>query len=308
MGNGLIQTAIQYGSDAAWLLPVFSYADWLRDRENGLLAPQADYIRSDPREDLPGANALLLLLKRYAPLREEIVSGYYIASQQSYESARALIGHCRTLGIPAAMARVPLKEAAEAAGLGTRLRNGLLAIAPYGTRFALQGILLTLREAPALPSDTPGRMPCTDCGKCEAACPSGAIDGEGFRWQRCLRAHMENEPMPAEVMTELVTLLGCERCQAVCPVNRDISAREMTEEEAYAFDLARLLNGEQKEALALIGKNQKKNGKLIAQAACAAANRGREDLLPLLKALSSKTLTPIEKSSVNYALSVLKKE
>ena len=307
MEQELIQTALRYGSDAAWLLPVFSYADWLRERAQGLLAPQTEYIRSDPAEDLPGANALLLLLKSYAPFTEETVSGYYLASQQSYEAARALIADLKTRGIPAAMARVPLKESAQAFGIGVMLRNGLLAVPSYGTRFALQGVLLRLETAPEPPRIPVADDPCLNCGLCEKACPTGAVAEDGMHWQKCLRAYMENEPMPEEVMAKLVTLLGCERCQAACPVNRNIAARDMTAEEAYAFSYERLIAGEQREALALIGKNQKKHGKLAAQAMCAAANRGRQDLLPLLLSLPENELSPIQKSSRNYALSVLKK-
>ena len=308
MEQKLIQLAIEYGSDAAWLLPVFSYPEWVAMREKGLLPPQTDYIRPDAETELPGANALLLLLKRYEALEDGYVSGYYLASQQCYEAARALTFRLRADGVPAAVARVPLKETVLKAGLGVKLKNGLTAIAPYGTRFALEALFLTLERAPVLNTAIPPgkETACRHCGRCETACPTGAVDTAGFRWQKCLRAYMENEPMPQWVMERITVLLGCERCQAACPVNAGQKTRRMTEAERAAFAPERLLCGEQKEALALIGKNQKKNGKLMAQAACAAANNGRKDLLPLLEALEKTELTPIQKTAVNYALSVLK--
>ena len=306
MQAALIQQALLSGAEAAWLLPVFSYADWLLLREQGKLPPQADYIRANSREELPEANALLLLLKAYAPLCEKTVSGYYLASQQSYCIARELIQRFTADGIPAGMARVPLRLYALKAGLGTCLHNGLLAIAPFGTRFALQGILVRVPEPPEEQTALPAKNNCALCLKCVSACPVSAIGPDGFHWEKCLRTYMENEPMPLWVKENLFTLLGCECCQTVCPRNAGLSSRAMTEEEAKAFSLDRLLAGEQKEALSLIGKNQKKNGKLMAQAACIAANTGRNDLLGQLTACLSLPLSALQKDSINYAISVLK--
>ena len=79
----------------------------------------------------------------------------------------------------------------------------------------------------------------------------------------------------------------------------------MTESEQAAFDLERLLSGEQKPALALIGKNMKKGGKLIAQAAVLAAHQGREDLLPLMEAQADKADGPL-KDTLTWAIFHLK--
>lgn len=301
--------AEQYGFEASRLLPVFSYSGWLKKREEGHYPPQTEYVLPSWEEQLSGANAFLLLIKAYRPLLEEDVSGYYPASQESYLQARSLLEAYKAAGVPVVMARVPFRVALEKFKLGTLLENGMYALPGFGTRFVLQGLILKLHGAPAEPEPSLTPPDCLHCGKCRAACPTGAIDGEGFHWEKCLRAYMENEPMPQFVKEKLVTLLGCEKCQACCPLNAAIPFRTMTDEERYAFRAERLLRGEQKEALLLVGKNQKKNGKLSAQAAVQAANTGRTELVPLLKQLleGERTLSPLEEDAVKYALFRLEK-
>jgi hypothetical protein len=79
----------------------------------------------------------------------------------------------------------------------------------------------------------------------------------------------------------------------------------VTEEEKAAFDLGRLIARDIKPALALIGKNMKKGGKLTAQAAVLAANQNRTDLLPLLEEQAQKTDDPL-KDTLLWAISHLK--
>ena len=113
--------------------------------------------------------------------------------------------------------------------------------------------------------------------------------------------------MPEWVMERMTCLLGCEVCQNACPLNHFIQPRPMTEAEEEAFDLEKLLSGEMKPALALIGKNMKKGGKLTAQAAVLAANQKRTDLLPLLKAQAEKAEGAL-KDTLLWAISHLQKE
>ena len=111
--------------------------------------------------------------------------------------------------------------------------------------------------------------------------------------------------MPPWVMERMTTLLGCEMCQDACPLNHFIRPRPMTEEEKGAFALEKLIAGDLKPALALIGKNMKKGGKLTAQAAVLAANQNRADLLPLLTAQAQKADGPL-KETLLWAICHLK--
>ena len=111
--------------------------------------------------------------------------------------------------------------------------------------------------------------------------------------------------MPAWVMEKLTCLLGCEACQDACPLNHFIRPRPMTEEEKAAFDLSKLIAGDIKPALALVGKNMKKGGKLTAQAAVLAANQNCTDLLRLLEEQAAQTDGPL-KDTLLWAISHLK--
>ena len=81
----------------------------------------------------------------------------------------------------------------------------------------------------------------------------------------------------------------------------------MSEAEEAAFDLEKLLSGDQKPALSLIGRNMKKGGRLIAQAAVLAANQKQTDLLPMMEAQAAKADGPL-KDTLDWAISHLKKE
>ena len=300
------EAAEKAGFRSAYLLPVPEYKDWTRRRQDGAFAPQADYLAGDAALAYPWANALLLLVWPYTPLKaEEGVSGYYLASNQSYHALNALQETLREQSVPNEKARVPLRFCANRRGIGSMLQNGLLAIEPYGTRFVLQGLMLQWAE-PAFDGPFPKKELCLHCGLCEMACPGQAVGKNGFAYERCLRTYMEGEPMPPWVMEKLPALLGCELCQSACPLNSGQASRSLTEQERAAFALERLLAGEQSEALALVGKNMKKSGKLLSQAAVLAAKEGRRELLPQMEALLPNAPEGLRESLL-WAISLLKK-
>ena len=305
----LLALAKQAGFAAGYLLPVPQYEEWTRRRASGAFAPQTDWIQGDAALAYPWANGLLLLIWPYAPLEADaILSGYYPASNQSYHAMRSLREALAAEGVRTERAAVPVKTILVDWGLGTRLDNDLIFIPGFGTRFIVQALMAALPEE-AL-GFTPKRAPfeaCVHCKRCQRTCPGGAIGSKGYDWRRCLRAYEEGPEMPEWVMERMTCLLGCEVCQNVCPLNHFMKPRPMTPAEQEAFAFEKLLAGDVKPALEIIGKNMKKGGKLTAQAAVLAANQNRTDLLPLLEQQAEKADGPL-KETLLWAISHLKKE
>ena len=107
--------------------------------------------------------------------------------------------------------------------------------------------------------------------------------------------------MPEWVMDAMGSLLGCELCQHACPANASVRPVERALPE---FELVRLLSGDLKPALALIGKNENGGGRLVAQAAVLAAKQERHDLLPLIESLTGDA-RPLVRQAALYAIKKL---
>ena len=104
------------------------------------------------------------------------------------------------------------------------------------------------------------------------------------------------------VMDALTSILGCELCQSVCPYNRTI---EPITDMPDAFRLEKLLSGEIKPALRIVGTNLKKNGRLQQHACVVAAKQGRTDLVPLIENLLDDPREAV-RVAADYALRCLK--
>ena len=117
----------------------------------------------------------------------------------------------------------PLPEVrlAVAAGLGVRGDNGLFFSHTYGS-FVFIGAVVTDREM-SVKACPPAE--CLHCGACVAACPGGALAGDGtVDRRRCLSDITQRK---GELTAEEQALLcrggsawGCDICQEVCPLNR----------------------------------------------------------------------------------------
>ncbi len=110
---------------------------------------------------------------------------------------------------------------AAAVGLGWIGRNGMLINQQLGS-FTIIGSLII--DAQIEPDDSvccPDR--CGNCGRCIAACPTGAIQPDRtIDANRCLAYHtIENRgEIPQEIAANLgVSCFGCDICQEVCPWN-----------------------------------------------------------------------------------------
>ena len=208
------------------------FARWLEQGCAGqmdFLARQAD-LRADPRRLLPEARSVVVAAARY-PLGG--VPGPYAAHARGRDYHGVLrtrlthlarvIGAARGQALRARVcvdsAPLPEREWAVRAGLGWIGRQGSLVHPRWGCGLVLGELLVDCDLAPSAP------LPdgCGECRLCRAACPTGALRGDGTMDARRCIAYLTVEHAGAipEAVRPLMggSLFGCDRCTAVCPFN-----------------------------------------------------------------------------------------
>lgn len=140
---------------------------------------------------------------------------------------------------------VPERAAALLSGIGMLGDHGLVIVPPYGS-YVFLGTVVT--DAPGLetlcaPKETVAY--CPHCGACRAACPSGALEKDGFVLERCL-SHISQKKGPLSeqeraLLRENACLWGCDVCQEACPYNR---APQETEIPAFRTALMQSISQE----------------------------------------------------------------
>lgn len=122
---------------------------------------------------------------------------------------------------------VPEVKAAYLSGLGRLGRNGLVINPVFGSYVFIGEIVTSLAlEAGEPMGDCPG------CGKCIDACPCGALNG-GFDSGLCLSAVTQKKGELTADEQQLIKhsgcAWGCDVCQDVCPLNRNVCATPIEE-------------------------------------------------------------------------------
>lgn len=256
MDNDSIRTiAYEAGFGAAYFLPPPDYP--FNEDEPGIVWNAEEY---------PWARASLLLVWAYKPyLNGGRIPPYYINSNLSYHASVGLKKLIEAEGIRCIRREIPIKQMAVRYGAARLLKNSLIEIPPFGTRTVIQTMLLGEPFAPeeySIEKDDG----CSYCRACESACPSHAIDENGYDVKKCMRYYMDGADYPEWVYGIQRTHLGCEICQEVCPRNAAVGYKDPSPEVREAFDLSRLCSGDVSAARRLVGKNITGNGKLQKEA------------------------------------------
>ncbi|MGQ0661972.1 tRNA epoxyqueuosine(34) reductase QueG [Sphingosinicella sp.] len=186
------------------------------------------------------------------------------------------------------------KPLAEAAGIGWQGKHTNLVSRTDGSWLFLGAIYTTLEIAP----DAPHAMRCGSCSACMAACPTDAFPAPfQLDARRCISyLTIEHKgPIPEEFREAIGNrIYGCDDCLAVCPWNRFADAARANQAfipraELAAPALADLLALDDAgfrrvfagSPIKRIGRNR-----MVRNAAIAAGNSGRPDLIPMLQKLT----------------------
>lgn len=228
---------------------------------------------------------------------------YYFASQKAYKAAAAAVRE-----EPKAQLRDDIRVKPIFARLPgfSQGRNTLSYVKEYGSRFHVQ-IIVTEQPLPATHSleDEPHPLSCNDCRRCLDACPTGAIDEQGFHRERCLRNWMmSGKPIPEEMRCMGNRLIGCDECQRCCPRNPTPEGKT-----GAPVPLTDLLAGNGEAYAALreqIGVNLSIPNRVLGQVCLLAGCSGREELKPVLEQLTNHRSEVVREHAI-WALNQLQK-
>lgn len=195
-------------------------------------------LRSDPRTLLEGARTVISLAFSYWPGKEVAIKApvaLYALGRDYHKALRtALRPVCREIEshydcqTRICVDSAPLAERywAWKAGLGVNGLNGCLIVPGVGSFVVLAEILTTLE----IESDKPAESDCGRCGRCLKACPTGALCHNGVDARKCISyLTIEHKGDWPEGTDGYGSLFGCDRCQTVCPHNRNPAPARLTD-------------------------------------------------------------------------------
>lgn len=202
------------------------YAGEMRYMHNNL------HLRANPKELLPEAKSMIMVLMNYYPRQWQPADRPQIAAY-AYGNDYHHIVKSKLTELAEEINKIePHKYAvfcdsapvlerywATRVGLGWIGKNGMLVNPKLGT-FTFIGTLIT-----SLDLEPSGEMEnrCGTCRKCIDACPTGAIIDKTIDARKCLS--YQTIEKRGDIDNELIdiagnTLYGCDRCQLACPWNR----------------------------------------------------------------------------------------
>jgi len=194
--------------------------------------------RTDPAKLLPGAKSVIAVGLGYKPPVQKTEDGGQKAAPIGRVTAfaqyddyhpfikkllRQLADFITSMTYPSMQFKIcvdssPLLERALAvrAGLGIIGKNRMLVNPRLGPQIFLGEIVTNIELEP----DKPLKNSCPDCGKCVAACPTGALKSDGsFDATKCISylTIEANTDIPADLAPRIGNhLFGCGECLLAC--------------------------------------------------------------------------------------------
>ena len=245
------------------------FTDWLASGYAGRMDYMRDNLdkRANPAKFLKSARSIICLGLNYTPPKTQKQTAIppapmgTVANYARYEDyhifikkrLRELTDFIASVAgtsfrFKACVDSAPLAERtfAARAGLGFIGKNRMLINPNLGPQIFLAEIVTSLR----LPTDEPLKTSCSNCSKCLAACPTGALRPDGhFDASKCisyLTVEYKDE-FPADLAGKIgIHLFGCDECVLACPHCAGAPVRKNTQFKFYSdraeLNLRQILN------------------------------------------------------------------
>lgn len=165
---------------------------------------------------------LILMALPYQPFQNDdklaMIDNYYIASNLLYQTTKKIIeqlsnsGYTYTRYKGQHLKSLAVKHFNAVYGI-----NALTFLDDIGSYYVLSA-LSKGQEIKAEPTE----FNCLLCNRCIRACPNKALSSSGLNQLRCIRYLQENDDGEQSLGTGK-TLMGCNICQVVCPLNSEIA-------------------------------------------------------------------------------------
>jgi epoxyqueuosine reductase len=202
-----------------------------------LYREQLSWFSFDPPQDLRSPRSIIVVavptpqMKVYFHWQGKrlpvVIPPTYVSYTSRTERVQAVLaGWLERQGYGMAKPRLPLKTLAVRSGLAEYGLNNICYVRGMGSSLQLVGAFSDLPCA-----EDSWRKPraldrCNTCVACLQRCPTGAITSDRFllRAERCLTYHNEGESDFADWIDPAWhhCLIGCMRCQSICPENREV--------------------------------------------------------------------------------------
>lgn len=238
-------------------LDSFRQNDWLdREFDQRRLAEFSFHVP----DALPNAQSVIVVAVPRPQTRAIFTwngQRYPLVLPPTYTAYDAVEEHAQTMlatilrenGYALTRTELPLKLLAVRSGLGQYGRNNICYVPGMGSFLQLVAVYSDM------PCEDDGWQEktmmdsCDECDLCHRACPTGAISPDRFllRAERCISYHNEkggDVPFPAWMEASWHNcIVGCMRCQRVCPKNREFLQWIGEEEEFSEEETTLLLQG-----------------------------------------------------------------
>jgi len=220
-----------------------------------LYQDQLSFFTFDPPADLPGARSILIVavptpqMRIFFQWRQKrvpvIVPPTYVSyTPRTENTQKVLEGWLKHEGYHLAKPQLPLKTLAAYSGLAKYGRNNICYVDGMGSFLQLVGAFtdLSCEEDPWQEPEKLDR--CESCIACLQHCPTKAISHSRFllHAENCLTYHNEaSGDFPDWINPSWHhCLIGCLRCQTVCPENKAVikwfeDRAEFSEQETALF-------------------------------------------------------------------------